>query len=127
MKKIFSLLIVLLAASVVMVAKDDGAKITFAETSHDFGTIKSTKGPVSHEFKLTNTGKAPLVIISVTNGGCGCTTPSFTKAPIPPGKTGYVKITFNPTGRKGEFNREVSVKSNAGKRVKLRFSGVIVP
>ena len=68
------------------------------------------------------------MIITVSNGGCGCTTPSYPKAPIAPGQTGEIKIQFDPSGRRGEFNREVKVKTNASKkRTSLRFSGVIIP
>ncbi|MCM1292228.1 MAG: DUF1573 domain-containing protein [Bacteroides sp.] len=109
-------------------AADKGAAITFEQTKHDFGTIHADKGLVKAVYRFTNTGTEPLVIVSVTNGGCGCTTPSYPKAPIAPGKSGEISITFNPQGRRGEFNREVKVKTNASKkRVALKFSGVIIP
>lgn len=126
MKKISLLLtFCLLTITNVLAA---GPAISFNKTNHDFGTIKASKGSVSCVYEVTNTGDQPLVIISVTNGGCGCTEPSFTQEPIAPGKTGKITITFNPEGRKGEFRREVKVKTNASaKRIGLRFSGVIVP
>lgn len=106
----------------------NGAEIEFTKTKHEFGTIRSSAGKVTAEYSFTNTGTGPLVIINVTNGGCGCTTPSFPKEPIAPGKTGKITINFDPTGRRGEFNRTVQVKTNAQKKaVPLRFSGVIVP
>ncbi len=102
--------------------------VVFEETEHDFGTIKATGGTVAYEYKFTNKGKEPVIIITVTNGGCGCTTPSFPKEPIAPGKSGVIKVEFNPAGRRGEFNREVKVRlSSQKKRVSLKFSGVIVP
>lgn len=109
-------------------AGDNGAKIEFKETKHDFGTIKASAGSVTATYEFTNTGNEPLVIVNVTNGGCGCTTPSYPKAPIAPGKTGEITIHFDPTGRRGEFVREVKVKTNASKkRTSLRFSGAIIP
>lgn len=102
--------------------------VVFESDNHDFGNIKSTGGSVSCEYKFTNTGDSPLVIVSVTNGGCGCTTPSFPKAPVAPGKSGVIKITFNPVGRSGEFNREVKVRTNGNpKRIGLKFKGVVIP
>ena len=102
--------------------------VVFKSVNHDFGNIKSTGGSVSCEYEFTNTGDTPLVIVSVTNGGCGCTTPSFPKAPVAPGKSGVIKITFNPVGRKGEFNREVKVRTTGTpKRVGLKFKGVVIP
>ena len=126
MTRIFSILLLALAALTVNAAEPD---ITFEELTFDFGTIAEDGGPVKHEFKFTNTGDAPLVIVSVTNGGCGCPRPEYPKQPIAPGKTGVITIKFNPTGRRGEFNRQVQVKTNAAKskRVKLKFSGSIIP
>ncbi|MCH5246082.1 MAG: DUF1573 domain-containing protein [Muribaculaceae bacterium] len=125
MKRFISTALTLIVVAVIALAGNP--VITFKETTHDFGNIKATGGPVTCEYKFTNTGDAPLVILTVSNGGCGCTTPDFPKSPIASGKTGSIKIHFNPAGRKGEFNREVTVKTNQGKRVKLRFSGVVIP
>ena len=116
------------AAAITAPKDKSGAAIEFTKTKHEFGTIKSSGGKVTAEYDFTNTGDKPLVIITVTNGGCGGTTPSFPKEPIAPGKTGKITINFDPTGRRGEFNRTVQVKTNAQKKaVSLRFSGVIVP
>ncbi|MDE7146698.1 MAG: DUF1573 domain-containing protein, partial [Duncaniella sp.] len=61
-------------------------------------------------------------------GGCGGTEPSYPKEPIATCNTGVIKVTFDPRGRAGEFNRTVKVRTNAGKsREKLTFSGVVVP
>src|SRR5580698_10167170 len=56
----------------------------FPEESFTFGEVP--EGPqVTHEFKFTNTGKEPLVLSNV-KASCGCTTPSWPKEPILPGK-----------------------------------------
>ncbi len=128
MKRIITLMIVAIVAALTLSAADNGAVMTFDNVSHDFGTIKASGGVVTATYRFTNTGNTPLVIKKVTNGGCGCTTPSYPKHPIAPGKGGDITIKFNPEGRRGEFNREVKVSSNAsGKRQALRFSGVIIP
>ncbi|ROT10229.1 DUF1573 domain-containing protein [Muribaculaceae bacterium Isolate-104 (HZI)] len=128
MKTVSGLLFTLLLMLAPLAAAASEPTVEFDTLSHDFGNIKATGGPVSCEYKFTNTGTTPLVIVSVTNGGCGCTTPSFPKAPVAPGKTGKIKITFNPVGRKGEFNREVKVRTNGNpKRIALKFSGVVLP
>lgn len=104
------------------------AKIDFETTSVDFGRVPANGGPVKMEYKFTNTGTSPLIIVTVTNGGCGCTKPTFPKEPIQPGKSGVISISFNPEGRSGAVNREVKVRSNAGKKVeKLRFKGTVIP
>lgn len=127
MKKIIFLFIALLTATLTLSAKDK-ADIKFETVSHDFGAIRANGGQVTATYKFTNTGQKPLVIISVTNGGCGCTVPTYPKEPIQPGKSGQITIKFNPAGRAGEFERVVKVKTNASKqREKLTFSGTIIP
>lgn len=126
MKKYLLILVSFLVA-LVMVAKDK-PEMTFETTSHDFGTIHANGGRVKAVYKFTNTGSKPLVIISVSNGGCGCTVPSYPKQPIKPGKSGEISITFDPRGRAGEFERVVKVKTNEkSSRTKLSFSGTIIP
>lgn len=97
-------------------AQGDGnaAKIEAKETEHDFGVFKEGDGNVSHVFVVTNTGKSPLVITRVVSS-CGCTTPSFTKEPIAPGKSGEINVVYNPTGRVYPFTKTVSVYSNGKK------------
>lgn len=102
------------------------AELKFESKKFDLGNIKADGGPVTAVYKFTNAGDAPLVIIQVTNGGCGCTQPNYPKEPIAVGKSGEIKIHFNPRGRKGEVNRSVRVKSNGGK-AELHFSAVVIP
>ncbi len=128
MRQTFSILF-LLISTIIMAASKDSDVYTFDTLSHDFGTITDNR-PVSHTFTITNTGSQPLVITTVTNGGCGCTTPKWTRKPIAPGETGEVTVTFSPTGRKGEFNREIRARIETTKKkytAKLTFSGVIIP
>lgn len=127
MKRLFLLLIISVVTIGVALAAGKG-DITFISTSHDFGTIRADKGSVTAKYEFTNTGTEPITIVGVTNGGCGCTRPEFPRKPIAPGKKGVIKITFNPAGRSGEFNRSVKVKVSYMKsRIPLTFSGVIIP
>ncbi|MCC9165573.1 DUF1573 domain-containing protein [Pontibacter harenae] len=89
----------------------NGPAITFEETEHNFGDI--TQGDVvEHTFTFKNTGTQPLVIerVDVT---CGCTTPSWTKEPVMPGKTGTVVAKFNSAGKLGQQKKAITVHSNA--------------
>lgn len=115
--------------SATLPAADDNP-LTFDQTAFDFGNIKASDGPVSHEYTFCNSSDQPVIIIMMTNGGCGCTTPTYPRKPIAPGESSKVKITFDPTGRRGEFNREVKVRYQAGKKKfkqSLTFEGAIVP
>lgn len=103
------------------------AKISSEELKYDFGTITEENGPASHIFTIKNEGNAPLVITRVT-ASCGCTMPEWTKAPIEAGKTGEVKITYDPTGRPGPFVKTVSIYSNGKKGAyMLAIKGNVVP
>lgn len=87
--------------------------ITFKETIHDFGKIREDAGNADHEFTFVNTGSQPVTILKVT-ASCGCTTPGWTNEPVLPGKSGFVKGSFNPVGRPGFFNKSLTVTTSAG-------------
>lgn len=107
MKKIALILI----STAISFASFSQAKIEVLEESFDFGTIE--EGVIAeHEFKFTNKGNAPLILTNV-QASCGCTTPSWTKEPIEPGKTGVVKASYNSNGRPGAFNKSITITSNA--------------
>ena len=103
----------------------DGPKVTFTEQEHDYGTVKKG-GDGNCEFVFTNEGNEPLILSNV-KASCGCTTPSWTKEPIMPGKTGTIKVRYN-TNNIGKFNKTVTVTSNAinSPRVVLKIKGEVV-
>ena len=98
----------------------------FTADEWDFGTIKEEGGKVSHRFEFTNSGPNPFVIQKVETS-CGCTTPTFTREPVLPGRKGYVEITYDPLYRPGSFRREVTVTSNDRKNInKLIIRGNVI-
>ena len=102
-------------------------EIKFTETTYDFGMIKENGGPVSHEFTFTNNGQGNLLILDA-HAECGCTTPQFPEAPIAPGKTGKIKVTYNPLGRPGGFTKVVTVKTNGTpSKINLKIRGTVIP
>ncbi|MBR2166018.1 MAG: DUF1573 domain-containing protein [Paludibacteraceae bacterium] len=124
MKKILSIVCMALV-SVAMMAQEP--VITFEKTEHDFGKIAEDGGRVSTEFVFKNEGMAPLVLSNV-RASCGCTTPTWTKEPVEPGKTGSITVTYNPNGRPGKFSKTITITSNAtepGKRVFIK--GEVIP
>lgn len=106
---------------------ENGAEITFKETSHDFGNIPF-KGNGSYEFVFVNTGTEPL-ILTQPKSSCGCTVPEWPKQPILPGESNVIKVTYKNTDRPGAFNKYVTVFSNAAinKEVKLHIKGTVQP
>jgi hypothetical protein len=100
-------------------------KISFSETTHDFGTIIETGGNVSCNFVVTNNSDAPLIITNVS-ASCGCTTPQWTREPIEPGKTGSVTATYSPVGRVAPFTKTITVSTNLSSPITLRIKGEVV-
>lgn len=87
------------------------ATIVFEEQSHDFGDINQGD-VVKHVFKFKNVGDDTLRLSNVAVT-CGCTTPEWTKKPIPPGGSGEILASFNSTGKMGLQNKVITVISNA--------------
>lgn len=127
MKKYLYLLTVI-AALVMPMALNAKSHIKFDNKSHDFGTIREDGGPATCEFNFVNDGDEPLVIIDA-KAECGCTSPEIPLQPIAPGKSGKVKVTYNPDGRPGEFVKNVKVSTNdpKNKKLRLKISGNVVP
>lgn len=114
MKRIIFILTAILLSVAAVSAQKKQAVISAQETSFDFGNIKEADGKVSHTFKIDKNGDGPLVITRVI-ASCGCTTPEWTREPIAPGKSGDVKITYNPANRPGAFIKTISIYSNGKK------------
>jgi len=103
------------------------ANISFDQEQHNFGKIEEADGSVTYSFEFTNTGSKPL-IISQVRASCGCTSPSWSKEPVLPGKKGFVSATYNPKNRPGPFNKSITVISNATSPNKiLRILGDVIP
>lgn len=101
--------------------------IEFENETHDFEEIREDDGKVSHSFRFKNDGGQPLVVHNV-KASCGCTSPDWTQKPVKPGEEGYVKVTFDPKRRPGNFNKSIIVRSNAEEStVVLRITGKVQP
>jgi hypothetical protein len=99
--------------------------IVFDKTAHNFGEIDQKGGPQTFSFEFTNKGAEPVMIQNVT-ASCGCTSPDWSKAPVPPGGRGYVKATYTPSGVM-PFNKSLTVYSNGTPAsINLYISGRVV-
>ncbi len=132
MKKLILTLVIAFGGLVSTQAQDatpqpdpNAAEVKFESETHDFGSIPQGT-PASYTFVVKNTGKSPLIITNAS-ASCGCTTPEWTKEPIKPGKTGYVKATYNAASP-GPFTKSVTVMSNAkNSTVILYLKGDVKP
>ena len=90
--------------------------VAYTDDSHNFGEVKVGE-TLKHKFVFTNTGAAPLKLISV-KPSCSCTATDYSKEEIAPGKTGYV-IAEYPAKKAGVFKKTVTVVSNTEPRNKI--------
>jgi len=99
------------AAAAVM---PDGPQMKFEYITHDFGKIQEGD-KVTYKFNFANTGKSPLIITDAV-ASCGCTIPTWPKAPIKPGDGGQIVVTFNSAGKKGLQDKMVTITANTNPR-----------
>jgi|TARA_Y100000768_G_scaffold173601_2_gene129974 hypothetical protein len=91
-------------------------KFTFDQEEHNFGQIRDGD-VVSHTFRFTNTGEAPLIISKAT-AACGCTVPQWPKQPIPAGGSGEIQVQFDSSNKPGMQNKVVTITANTESKVK---------
>lgn len=120
MRNLLFAILVLTSTSLFAQKKADQVAKFNVET-FDFGKIKQNV-PVTATFIVTNIGNEPL-IIDQANPSCGCTVSDYTKAPIAPGKTGFIKAVYNAADL-GPVQKQVTVKfANASDVKFLNFKG----
>jgi hypothetical protein len=112
--------------TVAALPKVDGAGMVFENETIDYGTIAHNAEP-NRQFVFTNNGNKPLIITN-TQGSCGCTVPTTPKEPIAPGAKGVIGVRY-ATDRVGPFTKTVTVTSNAeGQPTKtLTIKGTVLP
>ena len=117
----------LLIFGVTINAQYAQTKMQLSTTEHDFGIFKEEAGRQTFDFLVTNTGTDPLVIQNVV-ASCGCTTPEWTKQPIPAEGKGKVTAIYDPKDRPGPFNKTLSVYTNSKPEVVvLVIKGEVTP
>ncbi|MWB95553.1 DUF1573 domain-containing protein [Flavobacterium sp. GA093] len=107
-------------------AKVQGAGMVFENETIDYGTI-AHNADGNRQFVFVNNGTKPLIITN-TQGSCGCTVPTTPKEPIAPGAKGIIGVKY-ATDRVGAFTKTVTVTSNAeGQPTKtLTIKGTVLP
>ena len=117
---------ILMIAFVSMGFAQKQAEIKFDKTTQDLGTFSESNAVQQAVFTFTNVGDAPLVINQAI-ASCGCTIPSYTKAPIQPGQQGQIKVTYNGEGKfPGHFKKSITVRTNAKTEMtRLYIEGVM--
>ncbi len=100
--------------------------IRFSKTTYDYGTIKEGK-VITHSFNFKNVGGQPVKILdaSVT---CGCTTPIFPKAAIPPGESASVQVTYDSNGKMASQRSTVTLYTDGyPEKHSIYLTGYVMP
>ncbi len=101
--------------------------ISWDSDTFEFGQID--EGEIAeHTFKVTNTGKLPLVIDSAKSS-CSCTVPEYPSYPIPPGESAEITIKFDSNKRTGPIQKAVVLYNNSSPNFRsiLKIKGLVVP
>lgn len=102
-------------------------KIEFDKLINDLGTFSEDSNPRICTFRFTN-HQTEAIAIAHVQSTCGCAVPEYTKKAIQPGENGEIRITYNPQGRPGIFNRAILVSfSGQEKKVQLFVKGTVTP
>jgi hypothetical protein len=98
--------------------------ISWKSDTIEVGSIpQGTPKVIEFEFK-NNSDKS--VILTNVKPACGCTAADYSKEPIAPGKSGYVKATYNAAAL-GSFVKTVTVTTNLEETpITLTFKGTVV-
>jgi hypothetical protein len=100
------------------------AKIEIVEAKKNFGTVKKGEVVVLN-YEIKNAGNAPL-IINDAEVSCSCTTVDYSNAPVLPGQTTKVVVSFNTKTVYERQDRVVYIHSNDPKSpAKIRYKGFV--
>ena len=96
--------------------------LVFKALEYDFGKIPQGK-PVYYSFVIVNNGLEPLKLDNVT-ASCGCTTPEWSKDPIPAGATNQIKVGYNAAAE-GYFEKFITVTYNGTQTKQIKIKGTV--
>lgn len=92
------------------------------EMEHDFGKIPQGK-PVYYFFDIVNISDMPLKLDNV-QASCGCTTPEWSKEPIPAGGSDKIKVGYN-AATEGGFEKTITVTYNGSQTKVIKIKGTV--
>ena len=96
--------------------------LQFKEVEYDFGSVPQGK-PVYHVFELKNTSSKPITLNDV-HASCGCTTPEWSKDPIPAGATNQIKVGYNAAAE-GYFEKFITITYNGSLSKQIKIKGTV--
>lgn len=99
--------------------------LEFESVVHNFGKIAVDDGVQKCSFKYTNVSSQPVVINNVISS-CGCSVAEWPKAPIMPGASGKIDVSYLNDQGPYPFDKTFTVYiSSSEKPVILRITGIV--
>jgi len=92
------------------------------ENYHNFGKIPQGR-PATYTFEIVNTGSTPLRLDNV-HASCGCTTPEWSRDPIPAGGVAGIKVGYNAFAE-GSFTKTVTIIYNTNQTKLITITGEV--
>ena len=130
MKRLFFSLILVGILSVFVSAQEAGGpRIAVDREIHEFGSMRPHEIPDGKlSFTVYNRGNEPLIVSNV-RACCGTRVDAFPQAPISPGDSASVNVSWRIHNRPHRINRTVTITSNATNRAiyVLRINGEVLP
>ncbi len=100
--------------------------ISFDTLSYDLESINQGDVVVK-KFMFENTGNQPLNIIKVIPD-CSCTSPTWTKEVIGPGRSGQITVSYDSKEDIGKILKSITVLHNSGEGFTfLELKGFVAP
>lgn len=126
MKRIIAILTAAIALASSAHAAVRNNSFSPSQVTYNFGTIKEMGGPVSHTFIYTNHGKKAVAIANATTH-CECAKVTFSKAPVKPGASTRITVTFEPKAHPGMFSKAIDIRLSDGSHAKqCRIAGKVL-
>jgi Protein of unknown function (DUF1573). len=124
-KKIFAIVLILCCFHALQAQEAVQHSLVFNTLTHDFGDFLLSDGTQHYTFTATNTSSKPIAIAAVIPS-CGCTVPDWPKAPIDPGASIKLKVSFLNDQGPYPFDKSLSVYyTDAETPVILRIRGTV--
>jgi hypothetical protein len=120
MKKLFTLLFLLIGFINVNAQNATGDALEVKELEHDFGSIPQGK-PVYYVFQIINKSGSPLKLDNV-QATCGCTTPEWNRETIAAGGSDKIKVGYNAAAE-GPFEKFITVTYNGNSTKQIKIKG----
>lgn len=101
----------------------------FDKKEVNVGQLSEDDDPVTFRFPFKNVSKETVTLIRIYTS-CGCTAADFDKAPVKPGETREIKLTFNPHGQAGKVDKSAFVYTQLSQKLptaKITLVGNVKP